>query len=253
MHFKQQTNQYFNRVTIVLRRLLNHARIRKKKIFVIGFNKSASKSLHTLFTSLGHPSFHGPKWRRHDDLLLLRKYDCFSDGIPRDLTELDRLFPSSKFILNVRDLKSWILSRLAHIERDKKSNPNYITGPAWDNTEKSIKSWIKQRNKYHLFVLSFFSDRPADLLVVNFIRDEFAATKVCNFLGYKRECQRPKENVNPSKQHPRDHVAMLKRCIAELGISERELYYDIYCPSIESEETQAMSLLPPDSSMLRNL
>ena len=246
-----QANQVVSGVILVLRRVLNQVGLRNKKVFVIGFNKCASSSLHTLFKSLGLPSFHGPKWRMHDDLSFLQKYDCFSDGIPRDLAELDRLFPGSKYILNVRDLKSWVFSRLSHIERAKKSNPDYNTGPKWDNTEEAIKYWIKQRNEYHLFVLSYFSDRPADLLVVNFIRDESAATRVCNFLDYKRECQRPMKNVNPGKRYSQEHDAMLKRCIEELGISERELDYDIYCPGIETDETRA--LFPADSSMLSNM
>ena len=67
--------------------------------------------------------------------------------------------------------------------------------------EETIKDWIKQRNVYHIFVLSFFADRPADILVVNFIRDKLAATKVCNFLGYPGECDRPEKNINPNKDY----------------------------------------------------
>ncbi len=243
-----QIKQVIKKPTYSLRVFLNKVGIRNKKVFVVGFNKSASTSLHALFESLGYPSFHGVEWRTHDDLMLLRKYDCFSDSEPRDLSELDRLFPGSKFILNLRDLRSWIYSRLAHIERGKKADINYKTHPRWDTTEEAIKEWIKRRNAHHLFVLSYFSDRPSDLLVVNFIRDELAAEKVCRFLGHKRECQRPMENVNPSKEHPKKHTEMLQKCIAELGISERELDYDIYCPSIESKETK--SRFPADSSML---
>ena len=234
-----------------LRFFLNKVGIRNRKVFVIGFNKSASSSLHFLFESLGRPSYHGVAWRNLDDLKLLQKYDCFSDDIPRDLSELDRLFPSSKFILNVRDLRSWIYSRLAHIERNKKSNSKYKTHPTWDTTEEAIKVWIKTRNEYHLSVLSYFAGRPADILVVNFIRDELAAVKVCRFLGYKGERERPRKNVNPRKDTPKEHKEMLQHCIAELGISENDLNYDIYCPSIESEATQ--SRFPADSSMLKNV
>lgn len=244
-------HQVVKKATISLRLFLNKAGIRKKKVFVVGFNKSASTSFHALFEALGRPSYHGVEWRKHDDLMLLRKYDCFSDGIPRDLAELDRLFPGSKFILNVRDLESWIYSRLAHIERKKKSIQNCKTGPGWDTTEEAIKGWIKERNAYHLFVLSYFSDRPTDLLVVNFIRDESAATKVCRFLGYTGDYQRPKRNVNPRKERSQKHTEMLRHCIVELGISEHDLYYDIYSPSIESKKLQ--SRFHPDSRMLKNV
>lgn len=237
---------------IVLRRFFNRMQIRKeKKVFVIGFNKSASTSLHALFESLGRPSYHGVKWRSHDDLKFLREYDCFSDGRPRDLTELDRLFPGSKFILNVRDLQDWIYSRLSHIERGKAAKGAKKPAAKWDATEDAISSWIRERNNYHLFVLSYFADRPGDLLVVNFVRDEFAATKVCRFLGYRGKYQRPKRNVNPSKERPPKHVEMLNNCLVALGIPDQELSYDIYCPSLETKATQPR--FPPDSNMLQKV
>lgn len=247
-------DKWLKKAMIVLRRFFNRMQIRKeKKVFVIGFNKSASSSLHVLFESLGRPSYHGVKWRNHDDLKFLREYDCFSDGRPRDLSELDRLFPGSKFILNVRDLQGWVYSRLSHIERGKEQGKAakrvYKPSTKWDTTEDAISSWIRERNNYHLFVLSYFSDRPDDLLIVNFVRDEFAATKVCEFLGYRGEYQRPQKNVNPSKERSPKHVEMLNTCLVALGIPDQELSYDIYCPSLEDKATQAQ--FPPDSNMLK--
>lgn len=43
-----------------------------RKIFVIGFNKTASTTLHELFKRNDLKSFHGCRWP-------LKKYDCFSD------------------------------------------------------------------------------------------------------------------------------------------------------------------------------
>ncbi|OOZ40407.1 hypothetical protein BOW53_08020 [Solemya pervernicosa gill symbiont] len=235
------------KATITIRRFLNRNGIRNKKVFAIGFNKSASTSLHTLFESLGHPSYHGNKWRDHNNQSVLKKYDCFSDDIPIDMVALDQLFPKSKFILNVRDLESWIYSRLAHIEHRKRTRQNYHTGPKWDTSKEAIKSWIEQRNDYHLFVLSYFSDRPADLLVVNFVRDQSAATKVCQFLGYKGEYRRPMENINPNSERPQHHRELLQRSIREMEINEIELTYDLYCPSIE----RGASPFPPDSRELK--
>jgi hypothetical protein len=217
-----------------------------QKVFVIGFNKTASTSLHYLFMSLKLKSYHGPKWRKHNDIELLQKYDCFSDGTPRDLAELDRSFPGSRYILNVRDLEGWIYSRLAHIERRKeKGIPT--RSPTWDNTEYAIKHWIQTRNNYHLFVLSYFSNRPEDILVVNFIRDDAASKKVCQFLGYEGNHQREKRNVNPTKERPQKHVDMFNRCIAELELPKQELSFDIYCPSLVRSEELLQHL--PDSAM----
>lgn len=217
------------------------------KVFAIGFNKSASTSLHHLFESLGRRSYHGPKWRNHRDRAFLDRYDSFSDGIPRDLAELDRLFPGSKFILNVRDLRGWIFSRLAHIERTRRSRPGYRTSAKWDTTEAAVRQWILERNEYHLFVLAFFSERPADLLVVNFIRDAAAANHIGRFLGHHQDRERPRRNVNPDKRRPPEHVELLQSAARALAIPEHELDYDLYCPSLEPEQTRAQ--FPPDTGL----
>lgn len=229
------------------RMVLNKIGLRKKKVFAIGFNKCATTSLHSLFSSLGLPSHHGVEWRGCDNLNLLNKYDCFSDGIPKDLAKLDTLFPGSKFILQVRDLESWVYSRLAHIERSKARGP-YETDPEWDNTEQAINFWIQQRNDYHLFVLSYFAQRPSDLIVVNFIKDPLAGTKVANFLGYAGNYQRPKENVKPDKRVPPNHIKMLKRCAEELRIPSEEMKCDIYCPSLA--DNHAAEKYPADTGLL---
>ena len=229
------------------RHLLNRAGLIKKKVFAIGFNKSGTTSIHALFKTLGLTSYHGVKWRGCDNLKLLRSYDCFSDGIPKDIAKLDNMFPKSKYILQVRELDSWIYSRLAHIKREKEKN-TYAGDPIlWDNTEQSIKYWIKQRNAHHFNVLSYFADRPSDILVVNFIRDKSAATKICNFLGYKDNYDKPQKNVNP-KKHGLKHTEMLNRCIAELGISRSDLRYDILCLSLMNDEMR--DRFPFDTSLL---
>ncbi len=218
---------------ISLNILLNSLGMRRqRKIFAVGYAKAATTSLHALFTSLGLSSYHGVQWRSCDKLWLLKAFDCFSDGIPRDLAKLDKLFPEAKFILQVRDLDSWVYSRLGHIERHKKKFQNYRTSVDWDTTERAVESWIENRNRHHLFVLDYFAQRPSDLLVVNFIRDATAGTKVANFLGYDGNIDRPVQNVNPEKKTPELHVGMLSSCAARMHISESELKYDVYCPSL---------------------
>lgn len=227
------------------RRLLNLAGVRQKKIFAIGFNKCGTSSLHALFLELGRPSFHGVEWRSCNDMKILKEYDCFSDGIPEDLQKLDISFPGSKFILQLRELDGWIFSRLGHIEKERK-NGMHVATEYWDSTDHAVKMWIRQRNHYHLKVLEYFADRPGDLLIVNFIRDEQAANKICKFLGYSGGYTRPHVNVNPSKVPPIEHSEMVKRCIGELGVHDNELSYDIYCPSLVVEKN--LLQYPKDSS-----
>ena len=239
--------EFNQKARIAVRMGLNLAGVRKKKVFAVGFNKSASSSLHALFRSLGRPSFHGPRWRRLDNRLL-KKYDCFSDGEPDDLTMLDRMFPGAKFILNVRDLEGWLYSRLAHIERSKRDKKGYRTGTIWDTTPAAVKTWIEKRNHHHLSVLSYFSKRPGDLLVVNFVQDKDAATKVCHFLGYKGTYQRPQKNIAATRIRPPEHREMIQNSIAELGIASHELYYDLYCPGLVGKDDPVP--FPPDSRLL---
>jgi hypothetical protein len=109
-----------------------------------------------------------------------------------------------------------------------------------------VKSWILQRNSYHLFVHEYFSQRPDDLLVVNFIRDPAAGTRVANFLGYQGDHDRPMDNVNPEKTIPAAHVEILHRCATELGIPTHEFKHDIYCPSLLAPANSVR--LSPDSA-----
>jgi hypothetical protein len=230
------------------RLLLNGLRLRNaRKVFAVGFNKCATTSLHALFTTLGLPSYHGTLWRSSDKLWLLKSYDCFSDGIPRDLAKLDRLFQGSKFVLQVRDLETWVYSRLAHIERSKRSGIHRL-GIDWNTTEYAVTSWIQTRNQHHLFVQEYFAGRPDDLLIVNFIRNPSAATRVAHFLGYSGTFDRPEDNTNPDKAVPASHREMLARCAEKLRIPAQELKYDIYCPSLL--EPGSDRKLPPDSSLL---
>lgn len=230
-----------------LRMLLNRLGFHRPKVFAIGFNKSGTTSLHTVFMSMKLISYHGTAWRDCSDMKLLRTYDCFSDDVPKDLPKLDRLFPNSKFILQVRDLRSWVYSRLAHIQRERETG--FYGSPEWELSEYAIRSWIEKRQNHHLFVLSYFQNRPADLLVVNFIRDENAAKKVCNFLGREGLCEKPRENANPDKHIPGHYVEMFTNTLREMGILEQEAEHDLYCPSL-LRESQRGYPFPPDTSLL---
>jgi hypothetical protein len=221
--------------------------MKEGKTFAIGFNKSATVSLSNLFQKLGLRSYHGHKWRYCDDMDLLHSYDCFADGPALDPRPLDKLFPGSKFILQVRDLQSWIYSRLAHIDRFDIDGTNNLS-PEWDQTEFAVKTWIVKRNKFHLDVMSYFYERSYDFLIVNFIRDEAAATKVCNFLGYGGEYHKPRCNVNSASKPKASYVHLFEESIRMLGIEKWETKCDLYCPSLVSDKRYLE--LPFDTSNL---
>ena len=166
---------------------------------------------------------------------LLQTFDCFSDGPALDPSPLDSLFPGSKFILQVRDLQSWIFSRLAHIDRFDRNGTQNLS-PEWDQTEFAVKTWIIKRNLFHLHVMSYFSERPHDFMIVNFISDDAAATKICNFLGLNKEYRKPRRNVNPTPEPKALYLHLFEQSISELGIEEQETKYDLYCPSLVADK-----------------
>lgn len=150
------------------------------KIFQIGFNKCGTTSIHQFFLNNGLRSVH---WdlgnlaktiqnNHQQNKPLLGDYELYhcytdmestSDNIFIYLThyqELDKQYPNSKFILNVRNVDDWIQSRLKH--------PNYlqiyksITGL---DKEGVIKHWKEIWNSHIIEVTEYFKDRPQDLVI----------------------------------------------------------------------------------------
>ncbi|PLW67042.1 hypothetical protein [Pseudohalioglobus lutimaris] len=232
---------------IRFRIILNQLGLRDKKFFAIGFNKSGTTSLDALFQSMGLPSNHGTEWRTCNDMNLLRKYDCFSDGVPDDLPKLDQSFPGSKYILQVRSLQSWVYSRLGHIQREKETG-RYKASDYWDDSQSAVKQWIEHRNQHHLFVMKYFADRKDDYLIVNFTRDMQAARKVCQFMERRGVDEMPKENVGSRRTPPPEHRDLFAKCVYELGLTDAELEFDIYCPSLVSDPD--FLKFPEDTSLI---
>jgi hypothetical protein len=223
--------------------LIRHLRFRfglgnqPRKIFAIGFNKTATSSLHDLFEALGYHSHHGEYWRETDSASFHLLFDAFSDGIPADFSVLDKSFSNSKFILQVRDLDAWMSSRIEHILQRPKNRKNKISED-WTVEISSLESWVINRNKYHLEVLRHFKDRPDDLLVINYINDPDSISKICNFLGHTVIESKPHANRNNrKKRNELLHAEKIAECLLGLGIPEEEWSSDLLCPS----------LLKPDS------
>ena len=118
-----------------------------KKYFVIGFNKTATSTFHNLFLKNNLTSQHTTKWNTD-------KYACFSDnGNLNNYKELDLKYENSIFILNIRELDKWLISRFKHGLRNKQ---NW----AYPYTREKCIRWIKDREKYHMEILDYFTERP---------------------------------------------------------------------------------------------
>ena len=207
---------------------------RYSKVFAIGFNKTATTSIDKVFKDVGIRSVHNVKWRTAKPYLGHYLAQAFSDGPPEDFRSLDRRFPNSKFILNVRDLDEWLDSRLEHVRYRMDKDAPTITG-TWTHSDASLQAWVRERNAHHLDVLEHFSTRPDDLLVINYIRDPTAAERLTEFLGSDRRVEKkysrpiPKTRTAGRLRNPE----MIQRNLTALGIPEVEWTYDLYCPSLE--------------------
>lgn len=153
-------------------------------IFVIGFNKTATTSLHTFFSRNGFPSVHWDRGRLArrmvenclDDRPILDGYDrefrVFSDMQAQSgririeanqyFRVLDRDYPGAYFIFNNRDLSGWINSR----------SSNFVTPHGATNVElemrrlnttdpqEVVQLWVRERNAFEAEVRRYFRGNP---------------------------------------------------------------------------------------------
>ena len=210
------------------------------KVFCIGLHKTGTRSLHSLFKSLGMRSRHDTMWDKAVlPMHVYRHYHCFSDGGAHfwdDHLEFggnhrirlfDHCFPNSKFILNTRELGSWLVSKMIHAGWTPDTTLiNDLAGKLkhghW--RRKSIDvivGWIKNRKKYHQKVLDYFKDRPHDLMVLDFASDEKAVEKTLCFLGITDErSSKPWKGKSTKTVHRQYYEEIVKKALERLHLPE---------------------------------
>jgi hypothetical protein len=129
-----------------------------KKIFVIGFNKTGTTSLHFLFKNLGINSIHTTK----PVMEIINKHDAFTDGFHSNFINYYNAKPDSLFILNTRPIQKWLTSRYKHA-----INNQFKDNWCWPVSDEKTNAWIKQRETHFQNILSFFKDKPNQLLIIN--------------------------------------------------------------------------------------
>lgn len=196
------------------------------KVFSVGFNKSGTTSMYSLFRSLGFEAMDGPHWRPSSKWHLHYQFQTFTDGPPEDFKYLDRTFPNSKFILNVRKLNEWLDSRIEHVRYRMQSETYKAKMSGGKLPDKDmVKEWALRRERHHKDVLQYFTDRPSDLLIVNYIDDLESAAKIAKFVG--------KELVSSEKPYTRStpetrrkgtlrNEALIKAALTELGLDDTQ-------------------------------
>ncbi len=187
------------------------------RIFCIGLNKTGTNSLHAAFLALGIPSVH---WQCAEgnikDIIEanhasgrplldgLEHYVAISDWTKPHTAKLfrvlDEQYPGSRFILNTRDIESWLDSREKHVRRlpDLEHLRAEHPDSSWYRIDRA--AWRRDYEAHHAAVEAHFADRPDDLLVMNVGAGD-GWEKLCPFLGLPEPARPfPVKNVAPDRR-----------------------------------------------------
>lgn len=162
-------------------------------------HKCGTTSLHRLFLNAGLRSIHNTHWSRSPiPNEYLRRHTAFSDGgghfwddryefgSNHEVRLLDEAFPGSKFILQTREVTSWVVSKMLHAgwapDSELIETSEDLAHGEWKiKSYQALRGWIKNRYKYHETVLEYFAKRPNDLLVIDITREPDAVRKLGSF------------------------------------------------------------------------
>ena len=185
-----------------------------QKYFCIGFNKTGTTSVKRAFQDLGivvgdqataESLFRHCREGDWEPLIAYCQTAQAFQDVPFSLTDtfphLDRAFPGSKFILTVRDSpEQWYTSVVsfhskifgkgriptkADLQNATYRRPGWIGEllsalPEQDPYNREL--WISFYKMHNEVILSYFSTRPDDLLVLN-VSEPNAYGEFCSFLG----------------------------------------------------------------------
>lgn len=169
----------------------------RRKAFGIGFQKTGTTSLGTIFDKLGYrvASYHDfrdfagqPKVEWSDvterALRIAHEVDAAKDTPwPLLYRELDTAFPGSKFIHVTRKPEAWIKSAVKDFADHPNALHQAIYGCPAPLGNEDI--WLERYNRHNAEVAAYFADRPDDYLHLH-LEDGVSYEAVCDFLGEER-------------------------------------------------------------------
>jgi len=140
-----------------------------RKSFFIGFGKTGTTTIHNTLLDHGIRSHHSGRWKKWVDSKnksAIEKFDSYQDSRGGNYEWLESEFDSF-FVLNTRNLKSWLVSwwnwknwRNQQPEYLKKKGLTHIP-----NDKHSIIKLILNRNMHHYNVIEYFKDKPNFMLL----------------------------------------------------------------------------------------
>ena len=195
-----------------------------KKIFVIGFNKTGTTSLDFLFKNLGIKSIHN---NETPVMKIINKYDAFTDGNHTgeegsigNFKDYYNAKPDSLFILNTRPIQKWLISRYKHATCGK-----FVDNWCWPVSDEKTNEWIEKRETHFQNILSFFKDKPSQLLIINIDKNGWEKVvskflkKTHSIVSYRNN--RPDDKIDADKMKIINNN--VKTCLKNKGYTGNEL------------------------------
>jgi len=216
--------------------------ITERKIFAIGLNKTGTNSLGHALNLLGVKTLSFPSDSRV--LEQLRQGELPDFGHCQAVTDLplaiyypqlDKLYPGSKFILTVRDKKSWLKSigkcwesMLDYCEYDQhfREFTHFISAAVYGTIHFNQQRFSYVCDQHIHAVKRYFESRADDLLVLDICGGE-GWEKLCPFLGIA-EPDKPFPRLSrydkPQEQYrSHDRVDLILRDLRKVVISDETL------------------------------
>ena len=197
----------------LINRFVNRKKI-KRKVFCIGLHKTGTTSLSDLARKYGYKATHSTNWIF--DPMKLEKFEFFCDGGSHfdginefDFEYLFYKYPDSLFILQTRDTKKWVISKLKHAGWDDKTliEPNdksKINHNDWRyKSLLTIEKFIEHKNNYEKKVVNFFNKNDHIRLLIIDITDRRnqlrELERLVRFLGMRSVTRVALKHKNRSK------------------------------------------------------
>lgn len=185
------------------------------KIFVLGYNKTGTRSLSDALKTLGYKSFHtggGTKdnfidivyenLKNNEHILTgFEQYDCFMDWPiyePSVFTHIIDEYPDAKYISLTRNLDGYVNSVLS--DKIKRLSDGIYDSWNWlgvgeidvfENYPQYQKDWIKDKTMFkHISNLRWLDKKKIDYLEMNICDDKDGWEILCKFLNKKIPAQR---------------------------------------------------------------
>jgi hypothetical protein len=179
---------------------------RRPKILGIGLSRTGTTSLTSALTILGYRTTHYPA----PNLMLEGRYYAALWGVEAatDVTasaffkELDEAFPGSRFILTVRDERSWLESFRVHLAHPSRQNDEHLGNGMRARVRRKVygtvcfepEKLLSAARAHDSAVREYFRGRPEDLLVLDIFEGD-GWEKLCAFLA-KPIPQKPFPHLN---------------------------------------------------------